>query len=110
MHTVKNIFNYWKKYKIKSKTKLTAQRISLIKTALNNGYNEDDLKLIIDFAFRSDDNRARFWRGENENQKEYIDIINLFRTNKLKEKFNIALTWHEKTYQPEDYYGPWRLQ
>ena len=107
---IKDVFSYWKKYKSKNKTKLTEQRKKIIKKALELGFTEKDLKLIIDFAFISDDQRARFWRGDNQNKKEYVDIINLFRENKISEKLKLAIVWYENKVTPEDNFGPWRLE
>ena len=94
----------------KNKTKLTKQRIKIIEKALNLGFTEKDLKLIIEYAFLSEDQRARFWRGDNSSKKEYIDIINLFRENKISEKLKLAIFWYENKVTPEDNFGPWRLE
>lgn len=71
----------------------TKERTELIAARLRLGYTADDLLVLVRYAYEADDERARFWRGENDRRKTYLDLENLLRVHKLGERVQAAREW-----------------
>ena len=105
------VFNAWKvRQKRPQLCRLTKERRKLIKRAFNDGFSADDLVALIEYAYESKDPGPRFWRGENQQKRVYLDLVNLFRINKIAGRVEEALNWKlDLDQEEEDNYGPFRL-
>lgn len=89
----------WEAWRARQKrpalVRLTEERRKLIRARLKLGYTADELCTLVRYAYESDDDRPRFWRGENAGQeaRTYLDIENLLRVHKLGERVPAALAW-----------------
>lgn len=80
--------------------KLTSGRENLIKRALRE-YSALEISTLMRYAYESSDERARFWRGENDRNETYLDLTNLLRITKLDERVLLAMTWAEDALESE---------
>lgn len=76
--------------------RLTDERRKLIRARLALGYTTPELVALVRFAYESSDRRARFWRGENEDKKTFLDLENLLRVTKLGDRIPVAVEWAER--------------
>jgi len=108
---IQAVFNAWKeRQKRPSICRLTKERKRLIKKALEDGYTEKDLVALIKYAYESNDAGPRFWRGQNQQKRIYLDLVNLLRINKIAGRVEDALNWElDLNEAEEDNYGPFRL-
>jgi hypothetical protein len=104
---ISKIFQSWKE-KVNKKVRLTERRIINIEEALAK-YNEEDILLIIDYIFYSDDDYALFIRGVNERNKSYTELENILRLSKIEDKLARAKIWKSKDELPSDDFG-WEIK
>lgn len=93
---VKKVFDAWKKHRPNpDAVKLTDPRRKTIRARLADGYTADQLALLVgDYAHLADTSEAIFWRGENPQGVEYLDIaMNLLRPQKIAKRVENALAW-----------------
>lgn len=99
MTEVELVWEEWRKrQKRPDLVRLTAERRRLISARIKLGYSADDLCALVAYAYESDDDRPRFWRGETgdgPDSRTYLDLENLFRVHKLGERVPAALEWRE---------------
>jgi hypothetical protein len=55
-----------------------------------------DLVTLIEYAYESSEGPARFWRGENKDQRTYLGLDNLLRSQKLQGRLQLVLAWKSK--------------
>lgn len=108
---VERIFNEWKvRQKRPHLCRLTKDRMSLIFSRLKDGYTEEDLTVLIRYAFESTDAGPKYWRGGNEHRRTYLDLTNLLRVVKLASRVELAHNWLLDLKEGDkDNYGPFRL-
>ena len=104
---ISEIYKYWINNINKNK-KLTPRRSKAIEEALSI-VSMEELKLIIRYIFQADDDYALFIRGHNDSNRAYTDLLNLLRTQKLKDKLDKAEAWNDRSKLPEDDFG-WRIE
>ena len=102
------LFRYWADKINKKRIKMTCRRLAIIEEALG-AHPCEDLKLLIDYVFDSEDEYALFMRGNNERGKKYTELENIFRLTKLDEKIKKAKAWKQSTSLPEDDFG-WEIK
>ena len=103
------VFNYWKEKTNKAKKiRMTNRRVNFIEQALKE-HPIEDIILLLDYIFDSEDEYALFMRGNNERGKKYTDLGNIFRPTKLSEKIGKAKEWKSATETPEDDFG-WEIK
>jgi len=93
---VKKVFDAWKKHRPNPEAvKLTESRRKTIRARLADGYTADQLALVVgDYAHLADTPEAAFWRGDNPQGVEYLDIaMNLLRPQKIAKRVENALKW-----------------
>jgi hypothetical protein len=100
---ISEIYQHWVANLSKNK-KLTIRRIKAIEEALILTKAED-LKLIIEYIFNADDEYASYIRGANSLNKEYTDLLNILRIQKISDKLERAKTWKSSRELPEDDFG-----
>jgi hypothetical protein len=71
----------------------TAERESLLRRRLGLGYSADDLVALVRYMFEADRPTPRWFRGENPQRTQYLDLDNLLREEKLGGRVTEALTW-----------------
>jgi len=82
----------------------------LIGARLKDEYTVEDLVVVIKYAFESTEAGPRFWRGENDQRRKYLDLTNLFRIGKLASRVEAAQNWQLDMKEDEqDNYGPFKL-
>ena len=108
---IQQVFEEWKKRQRRPQLcRLTKDRLALIAARINDGYTAQDLIDVIQYAFESADAGPRFWRGENQQRRTYLDLSNLFRITKLASRVELAVNWRLDLEEGEkDNYGPFRL-
>lgn len=95
MDQVRSVFEKWKSYQSRPDVcRLTDSRKKLIKARLKE-YSSDELCLMIDYIFLSQDLGCRFLRGENPDRKKYLDLTNLLRVTKVPQRIERAFEWHD---------------
>jgi len=93
---IQKIFDAWKKHRPSPNAViLTEARKKVIRARLADGFSADQLALVVgDYAHLADTNEARFWRGENQQGTEYLDLsMNLLRPQKIAKRVENALAW-----------------
>jgi len=108
---IERVFNEWKsRQKRPHLCRLTKDRKSLILSRIKDGYTEEDLIVLIKYAFESTDAGPKYWRGANDQRRLYLDLTNLFRIGKLASRVEAAHNWLLDLEEGEkDNYGPFRL-
>lgn len=81
--------------------RLTAERRKLIGARLRLGYSAEDLVALVRYAYEADEPGPRFWRGENESRRTYLDLENLLRVGKLGDRVPRARLWAEDDEPPD---------
>lgn len=77
------VFEFWKETMNKApRTSLTKERKAKIVARLNDGFTVEDLKRII-LVVSTDP----WWRGSNQRNKAYDDVVNIFRNATRAEEF-----------------------
>lgn len=93
---VRRVFDAWKKTRTRPHlVRMTGDRVKLITDRMKVGYTADDLIAVVRYFSESNTREARFMRGENDRQKAYMDLSNLFRKEKLGGRVETALNWLE---------------
>ena len=72
--------------------------------AIKRGLKEadaDSLILLVQYAYKGDDAAPRFWRGENAQKATFLGLDNLFRSEKIPARLQLALAWQERQKQRE---------
>ena len=88
------VWSRWlRRQKRPANCRFTTERKALIKDRLGLGYSVSDLLTLIRYAYESDADEARWWRGENPTGKLYLDLSNLLVKEKLGRRVQNALTW-----------------
>ena len=106
------VFEVWRtRQKRPEHNTYSKQRAKQITAALASGYSAEDLILVIRWAYESDEDRPRFLRGENDQGKTYLDLVNLLVVSKLDQRVTWAREWQESLSEaaPEETPGQLRL-
>lgn len=53
----------------------------------------NELTTLIRYAYEADASECRYWRGENDDSREYLGLDNLLRVGKLAERIGRAMAW-----------------
>ena len=99
---VERVFEAWQRRQARPQwNRLTDEREKLIRARLKLGYTADELITLVDFAYDSDHDSARFWRGERTGhhrgpRKTYLDLENLLRVHKLGARIPVVMEWAEQ--------------
>lgn len=80
--SIKNIFEHWQKTMNHPNAKLDGKRKSIIKKAIELGYSEDELKMVIEGCAKTPWNM-----GDNDSGTKYDDIELILRDAKHIERF-----------------------
>ena len=62
---------------------------ALIQVPIQSGFSALQLRSLIEFAYEADHPAARFWRGENSDNRKYLGIAFLMRTTKLHDRITL---------------------
>jgi len=103
MNDYEEVFNSFIEYRKtvkKSLPTLTKAKVNKIKNALEI-VSKKELVLLFQYLSNSKDEYTEFINGNNENDRFYGTIDNLFRKSKLKEKINRAKKWKKKQHNIE---------
>lgn len=93
---VVRVFESWRRRQQRPRLcRLTDERRDLIRRRLALGYTEEDLAILFEFAFESDEPAPRFWRGDNPRCRKYLGLDNLLRKTPLGDRIEQALAWRE---------------
>jgi hypothetical protein len=93
---IEAVFKEWKERQRRPRLcRLTTDRRKLIARVLDEGWTVDDLRALITYAYEADTGEARFWRGDNDNDRRYLGIANLLRVTKVADRIETALNWRE---------------
>lgn len=99
------VFELWRSYqRSPDRCSLTDTRKKLLYARLRSQTGET-LCALMRYAFESDTPEARFWRGGNAEQREYLDLENLLRVKTLDDRVERALAWVDGE-DPHDPDGP----
>lgn len=94
LQDMQDIFDAWKETQPRPHLcRLTPARKKLIQGISEEGHTVEDIKVLMEFAKKSTDSMARWWRGENPERKTYMGLDNLLRKTKLTERIEKALNW-----------------
>ena len=97
--TAEEVQRVWEAWRVRQKrpdlVRFTDERDKLIRKRLALGYSADDFVALVRFGYEADDDRARFWRGENPDRRTYLDLENLLRLEKLGARIPVAVAWAE---------------
>jgi len=74
--------------------RFNADRKEMIRKRMSRGYSAADLIALMRYAYESDSQECRFWRGE-DGGRSYIGLDNLLRVTKLADRIERALGWLE---------------
>lgn len=92
---VERVFLVWRSYRPNpTYCRLTQPRRKLLGTRLRS-YTADDLCVLIKYANEADAAECRYWRGDNAQKQEYLDLTNLLRVTKLDGRLERALLWRD---------------
>ena len=72
---------------------LTPARASAIRARLREGHTMAQLVALVVYAHQGDSNEARWWRGDNPEGREYMDLVNLLRATKTAARVERAWAW-----------------
>ncbi len=72
---------------------LTPARSSAIRARLRDGHTVEQLVALVQYAHHGDSNEARWWRGDNPDGREYVDLVNLLRAGKTAARVERAWAW-----------------
>lgn len=87
------VFNAWRSRRPNPNlVSLTDSRRTAIRARLRE-HPAEHLIVLIEYAHESLTGEARFWRGDSEDGREYMDLINLFRANKCAARVERAWAW-----------------
>lgn len=82
---VLEVFEHWKEHLGSSRMKLTKERGNKIVARLRSGFTVAELKQVIEAVVL-----LPWWRGQNNRNTPYDDIINIFRNDTRTESFLIT--------------------
>lgn len=97
------VFELWRSYqRAPERCSFTDTRKKLLYARLRSQTGET-LCALMRYAFESETPEARFWRGGNAEQREYLDLENLLRVKTLDDRVERALAWMagEDPHDPE---------
>lgn len=87
------VFEAWRaRQRLPAACKLTAPRRKLIEAAVKD-HGTDDLLALVRYAYDADEPGPRFWRGDNRQERTYLDLTNLLVRSKLAGRVEAALAW-----------------
>lgn len=90
------VFEAWRAYQRRPDAcALGPGRVKLIRARLAAGYAAASLIALIEYAFEADAAECRFWRGANDDRREYLDLANLFVLRALDDRIERAQVWKE---------------
>lgn len=97
------MFGLWKEYqRAPERCEFTETRQKLLYARLRTKTGEQLLALVR-YAFEAEVPEARFWRGGNPEQREYLQLENLLRVGTLDSRVENAIAWlaGEDPHDPE---------
>lgn len=96
---VQAVFSAWRGYRPNpDRVLLTDARRKAITARLRDGHTADELVVLVGaYAHHADTDEARWWRGDNPDGREYLDLVNLLRTSKTAGRVERALRWAEQS-------------
>lgn len=98
----KKVFEVWKKYRPRPELcRFTSDRKKLIQDRLKLGYTSDDLITLIRYVNEAEAGFPRWMRGDNPKNRQYLDLTNLFRKEKLAARVEEAQLWATGDQDPE---------
>jgi hypothetical protein len=106
-----NEYNKYRKHIKKNKSVISNAKIKKIKAILKQT-TKDDLILLFEYLSNSQDDYVKFINGDNEAQRFYGTLDNLFRKSKIKEKISRAKKWkaqQNKNIPTHDLFMPFML-
>jgi len=77
-----------------------------IKSPLKAGFTSLQLRSLIEFAYEADHPAARFWRGDNDRNRKYLGIENLFRIRMMNDRISMLDEYIEVNHHKHDPNGP----
>ena len=94
-------------------TAFTEKREKQIIELLKDFYG-NNISLVVEYIKTSNDNYAKFMRGENANKRDYTGFDNIFRPTKMSDKIDKAIAWEKikstkETYNSDGIYFPFRI-
>lgn len=90
---VQAVFEGWKNRRPNpSLLVLTEAREAIIKARLRE-HTVEQLLLLIEYAHEATTGETRFWQGENDNKREYLDLTNLLIKAKTAQRVENAYAW-----------------
>jgi hypothetical protein len=89
------VFEAWRRHRPNpGRVKLTPARASVIRARLRDHHSVEELSLLVgEYAHEADTKEATWWRGDNPEGTEYLDIINLLRSSKTAGRVERAWEW-----------------
>ena len=78
-----------------SRCHLSDERNKLIDARLKLSYRPADLITLIRYINDADEDLPRYMRGDNNREREYLDLANILRIKKLGERVELAKAWNE---------------
>ena len=109
---VQEVFSEWQRHRPNpARVKLTPARASVIRARLRDGHTAEELSLLVgEYAHEAETKEATWWRGDNPEGTEYLDLINLLRSSKTAGRVERAWAWKHGQRQevevPELSLGP----
>jgi hypothetical protein len=90
------VFDAWRKGRPNPDVcRFTQARRKLINSRLRE-FDVDELVTYMQYVLESDEGFPRWMRGGNPRKREYMDLTNLLRDNKLASRVEMALAWDER--------------
>lgn len=90
----KKVWEAWRKYKPRPNLcRFTKDREKTISARLALGYEPSDLITLIEYIHKGDTGFCRWMRGDNPRNRQYLDLENIFRKEKLGGRVEEALNW-----------------
>ena len=99
---IQAVFLAWRCFQTRPDScKLTKARKRLIERALAD-YDADELMDLFSYAYTADKPGPRFWRGENQQGRKYLDLTNLLgNAARLSSRVEAATAWVEQCHSRE---------
>lgn len=96
-YPVAQVFNFWLRHQEHpGRCRLTDGRKRLITSALRD-YDVAEVCALVAYAYEADEPGPRFWRGENNRGRTYLDLTNLLSDAKrLPGRIEAALEWVDR--------------
>ncbi len=93
------VFDVWKVHRPNpERVKLTPARAAVIRARLKDGHTVEELSLLVgEYAHTAETNEAQWWRGDNPDGTEYLDLLNLLRVSKTAPRVERAWAWKHGT-------------